>query len=511
MTSISSNRNGIPPVLLWMAIVLGVGISVGLLVGGMANPFLLFAGIAGLVVVFLVFQNVEWGLLGLVFIGYTMISEVLVDSHGLPSISKFIVLLLLLVLTARWLLRGEPPAGAGFALIMMLAYGVFTSLSLFYAVDLDRTTQGITDFIKNAAIVVIITLILKRGDMLRHVTYSILAGATFLGTISTFQYLTGTFDNNYWGFGMAQIQDIVGTLNSYRIGGPIGDPNFYGQLLLFAVPLAVERLQNEQSTLWRMMAAYALTVTLLSIAFTFSRGTFLGAGIILLLMLIRNPPRPAILVSVTALGIAALLLLMPEYLARMYTLIGTILHISNDVTSIQDTAIEGRLGEMRVALAVFTDHPLLGVGLGNYEHYFQQYSLMLDLPQRGADRAAHSIYMELAAERGLVGLTAYFVLIWYTVRTILRSIRVLRAAGSGLVADQAAAYGFALLGYLVTATFLHDRSRFFWVLLGICLSFPSIAAREARRVSGPLPEEIDENGHYRSGLIPAEQSTGNSL
>jgi hypothetical protein len=67
MTSISSNRNGVPSFLLWLTIVLGVGISVGVLVGGMANPFLLFIGIAGLVATLLVFKNIEWGLLGLVF------------------------------------------------------------------------------------------------------------------------------------------------------------------------------------------------------------------------------------------------------------------------------------------------------------------------------------------------------------------------------------------------------------------------------------------------------------
>jgi putative inorganic carbon (hco3(-)) transporter len=258
------------------------------------------------------------------------------------------------------------------------------------------------------------------------------------------------------------------------------------------------------------VAACALTVTLLSIAFTFSRGTFLGAGIILLLMLMKNPPRPAVLATIFVLAIATLFLLMPEYLARMYTLIATILHIGDDITVIQDTAIEGRLGEMLVAVEVFTDHPLVGIGLGNYEHYFQHYSLQLDLPQRGRDRAAHSLYLELAAERGLVGLTAYFVLLWYTARTILRSIRKLLAAGLSSYADMAAAYGYSLLGYLVTATFLHDRAQFFWVLLGICLSFPAIAAYESRRVTSPPFKKIEGNGQYQSGLVPVEPYSGNS-
>lgn len=510
MMNISSTRSGIPAALLWLTLVLGIGIAVGVLAGGMTNPLLLFVALAGLLGVYLVFRNIEWGLLGLAFISYTMISEVLVDTHGLPSISKAILFLLVLILFARWILRGETPDGAGFALLLVIGYGIATSLSLFYAVDVDRATQGLSDYIKDAAVVVIVVLILKRGDALRHVTYSVLAGGIFLGAISTFQYLTGTFDNNYWGFGKAAIEDIVGQLNDYRIAGPIGDPNFYGQLLLFVVPLAVERVQHERSIFWRLFAACALTLCLLSIAFTFSRGTALGTGIVLLLMIIRNPPRPAVIATIIGAGIATMVLLMPQYLERMYTMVLTALHIGNDISAIQDTAIEGRLGEMRVALGVFLDHPLLGVGNGNYEHYFQQYSLAFHLPQRGEDRAAHSLYMELAAERGVVGLTAYFVLIWYIVRTIMSSLRELRAAASPYV-DMAAAYGFSLLGYLVTSTFLHDRgARFFWVLMGICLSLPAIAASERRRISGIRQETGGSPGNCRNELVPAESSSGNS-
>ncbi len=489
MTSISGDHNTFPSLLLWVMVVLGIGVSLGVLVGGMTNPLLLIVVIAGIVAVILMFQNIELALLALVFITYTMLSDVLVNTHGLPSITKPIIALLLLLLLARWFLRGEPPAGGGIALVLMLGYGLLISLSLLYAVDTDRTVENISEFVKNAAIAIIITLILKRGDTLRHVSYSILAGGIFLGTISTYQYLTGTFDNEYWGFGLARIQDIVGELQSYRIGGPIGDPNFYGQMLLFVVPLAVDRLRNDKENLWRLIAACALVVTLLSIAFTFSRGTFLGAGIVLLLMLVKDPPRPAVTGAILALAVIALVVLMPQYLGRMYTLISTIFHISNDSSSLQDTAIEGRLGEMRVALEIFLDHPLLGVGLGNYEHYYQQYSLQFGIPQRGVDRAAHSLYLELAAERGLFGLGVYLALIWYIFRTILRSARQLRAAGLTTYENMFYAYGYSLLGYLVTSVFLHERARFTWVILGICLSFPAIAAYETWRASSSTRNE----------------------
>jgi hypothetical protein len=90
----------------------------------------------------------------------------------------------LLVLMARWFLRGEPPSGAGFACTDAGLRSVYFTIAV-YAVE-SIGPQGISGI--KSAIAIIITLVLKRGDMLRHVTYSILAGGIFLGTISTIQY-----------------------------------------------------------------------------------------------------------------------------------------------------------------------------------------------------------------------------------------------------------------------------------------------------------------------------------
>ena len=510
MTRISTDRNQFPSRLFWVVVVLGIGGSLGVLVGGITNPLLLIAGIAGLVVVFLMFQNPELALLALVFITYTMLTEVLVNTHNAPSITKPVIALLLLLLLARWFLRGEPPAGGGAALVLLLGYVLLTSLSLFYAGDIDSTLENISELVKNAVIAIIVTLMLKRGDALRRVSHTIIAGGLFLGTISTYQYLTGTFTNEYWGFGLARIQDIVDPENqSYRIGGPIGDANFYGQMLLFVVPLAVDRLRYDKENLWRLIAACALAATLCSIAFTFSRGTFLATGIILLLMLVKDPPRPAVTAAILALAVTALIVFLPQYIERMYSMIGTFLQSGNDSGGVQDSGIRGRLGAMQVALQIFLEHPLLGIGLGNFEHYYQHYALQFGSSERGVDLAAHSLYLEIAAERGLLGITVYLVLIWYIFRIIMKSARQLHAAGLTAYENMVFSYGFSLLGYLATSVFLHERARFIWIIYGICLSFPAIAAYETRRISSSAHNEESTNETFRPEPFPVNPVTGN--
>jgi O-antigen ligase len=274
--------------------------------------------------------------------------------------------------------------------------------------------------------------------------------------------------------------------------------------------LAVDCLRYDKENLWRLIAACALTVTLLSIAFTFSRGTFLAAGIILLLMLVKDPPRPAVTAAILALTVIALLALMPQYLGRMLTVAESVLYLGNDTTSnLQDDSIEGRLSIMHVAMKIFLDHPLLGIGLGNFEHYYQQYALQFYIPHRGTDMAAHSLYLEIAAERGLLGLAVYLVLIWYIFRIIMKSARQLHAAGLTTYKNMVFSYGYSLLGYLTTSVFLHERARFIWIIYGICLSFPAIAAYETRCVPSSTRNEGRINEEFHTGIFPVEPVAGN--
>jgi len=58
-------------------------------------------------------------------------------------------------------------------------------------------------------------------------------------------------------------------------------------------------------------------------------------------------------------------------------------------------------------VGMWTDHPWLGVGIGNYEVMYSSYALPLwPLPLGHA----HNYYLNIAAETGLVGLAAYMLL-----------------------------------------------------------------------------------------------------
>jgi putative inorganic carbon (hco3(-)) transporter len=113
------------------------------------------------------------------------------------------------------------------------------------------------------------------------------------------------------------MQIVAGQEDDFRIAGPIGDPNFYSQVLLVLVPLAMDRMRQEKKKALRMLAGYTLAVCVFSIFMTFSRGAFLSMIIVIVMMLIKNPPKPLTFLIAIAIVVPLFSVLPPSYTARL--------------------------------------------------------------------------------------------------------------------------------------------------------------------------------------------------
>ena len=127
----------------------------------------------------------------------------------------------------------------------------------------------------------------------------------------------------------------------------------------------------------------------------------------------------------------------------------------------------------------FADHPIIGVGPGQYFREFSQdYANRLDLRYFESDRRAHNMYLELAADAGVLGLAAFAGLLGITLLRLHRLNRRFRSARPDL-SMLAGSFFFALVGYLSTAVFLHlSYQRYFWVLLALANAAIWILERE---------------------------------
>jgi O-antigen ligase len=420
----------------------------------------------------------QWGLLFLVFMVYVRLSDVLIKSYGAPSTAKPFIALLFLIIIVRWLLYQEKPEGWQRPTLLIVTYGLVGMVSFFYAVNLVYAQDALLIFVKDAIIAVIVAILLQRATTLRQVIWVLLIAGIFLGTLSAYQYLTGTFENDYWGFSQAELKDVVGEGSEYRIGGPRLGPNTYAQFLIVLVPLALDRLWNERNLWWRILAGWSLAVCLLTIIFTFSRGGFLALIVVLAIMFIRRPPKPmAILLTVLVAGL--IIQYLPEnYTQRLLTISEL---VSGNEDNIQDQSFRGRLSENLAGWQMFTDHPFLGVGLNNFKNHYQEYSRNIGLDPRREERSPHSLYLEILSQQGLLGLAWHIALVWVIFYGLKRARDDFMVAGMPDYASMTVALGIGIFSLFITGIFLHSPyPRYFWLLYGIALAIPYVAQKELK-------------------------------
>ena len=457
----------------WLAIILLMAIPLlGVLVAGAVNQIGLLAllAIIGLIVLLATLTNPDIGLFMFIFMIYINLSSVLITNYGFPSTARAIVVLMGVLILARRVLFRDEYQGWLLPSVLLGLYLLLGVLSLGYAADFATAANNVVDYLKDAIIGIIIILLVQRPRSLRTAIWAMLTAGIFMGSLSVFQQLTGKLSNDFGGFAQVNFSSTTGT----RVGGPIGDPNYYAQIIVVLLPLAVDRLWNEKNKILKILAAWAFFVSALTLIFTYSRGGFLAFVTAFLLMGILRPPRlPSVL-----LGLIALIVISQFIPGTYRDRISSLLNIfpNSRTGGYVDESVQGRTSENRVAWNIFRDNPVLGVGVGNFNTYYQEYSRKLGLDPRLQDRSAHNLYLEIAAERGLLGLMVFGSILILTLRQIFKADALFRKLHNKEMADIATVIGVSFIAYLVTAIFLHDAyPRYFWVFVGIAWAVPQSA------------------------------------
>jgi O-antigen ligase len=161
---------------------------------------------------------------------------------------------------------------------------------------------------------------------------------------------------------------------------------------------------------------------------------------------------------------------VPGYYARLDTIRGVKGLFSDEAEVQPDGPTRGRVTEMLAALKVFLDHPILGVGPGQYTPFYsKEYQLDPDIAFRylPKTRRAHTLYFEMAAETGFLGITTFMAIV-LLVMTRLWHMRRRWLYIRPDLAHLATAFLLSLVAYLGTAVFLHfSFQRYYWLLLAV--------------------------------------------
>jgi putative inorganic carbon (hco3(-)) transporter len=444
------------------------------------------------------------------FVFYTNLAVVLTQFHGVPEIIASAVGLLLLVPIARSIVLERQPVVITPILPLLLAFLGALFLAGVFSTEPEVVRRSVGLYLTEGLLLyLLVSNAARTTRMLTLVAWTAIAAGSLLGSISIYQELTGTFENNYAGFAQVDRLDEGGGFNVAsedsdekelrpRLGGPLGSENRYAQILATLFPLALIRAFGEPSRRRRFFGAVGSLLIVGGILLTFSRGAAVAlSATLVFMMLVRELRIRQVLVSLAALT-AVVAFVVPDYVTRLSSLEGVTALSSESTEDAPDSVIVGRQTENLAAWSTFLDHPLTGVGPGVYfNEYSREEANRLGLRYLQSQRRAHSLYLEMAADLGIIGLGAFLAMVVTAMALLYGRARYWRKRDPER-AILAGSFLAALFAYLASAAFLHlSYQRFFWVLLALASAVIWALHREAEESS---PGATEHGGRVTSGI-----------
>lgn len=408
----------------------------------------------------------------ILFVVYLNVPAVAVREYGLPlMVGAALSLLLAVPVLSRVLLAGEPlriPALLVAAAALVVLNGISalnaTLPSESLSIVIDRALEGVL------LAALIVNAFRTRADVISAIN-AVIAAAALMGAIVLVQQATGATDQTFFGFGQldAEMTDDRGEVQR-RLAGPIGETNRFAQIMAVLLPLAAALAVCSQGV---SRFAYLVATMLIAggMALAFSRGAIVALALALpFALLFRVLQFRHIVLGIVAASL--LLLALPHYTERVAS-IGQVaaqtLGLSPGGLRNADGAARGRMTEMKATAMVFIDYPIFGAGPGMAEVHYPDYAPVVGGNVRPGTRKSHNLYLELAAETGLVGLIAFLAMILMVFVQLERARKRL-ANRDPLLWGIVCGLELGLIVYLMTSMFLHTAYvRYFWILLALCV------------------------------------------
>jgi len=389
----------------------------------------------GLVLLILLRPVVGLGLLALI-LPFSQVQQVSLAGAQLGVAEA----LLALTLTA-WLLRMAARREIRFPhpplLLPFLAFIGAQLLSLLVSRSLRESLPELLKWVEMLVLYLFIASEVKR----RHVPW--IVGATLVA--SSAQALLGA----YQFLRQAGPEAFVLLGRFMRAYGTFSQPNPYAGYLGLIAPLALSlalwalgrtwegvrrgprKLPPDMTRRWLAVGLLGGMTALLiaGIGASWSRGAWLGlAASAVVVSALRSRKAATVFTLLVAL-VAALAILgsfgpMPSALSSRLADLGEYIQYATDprlaTVEITDAnfAVLERVAHWRAAWGMFSDHPWLGVGIGNFSAAYAAYALPHWSNPLGH---AHNIYFHFLGETGLLGLAGY-LLLW-----LVAIVRVWRA------------------------------------------------------------------------------------
>jgi O-antigen ligase len=429
---------------------------------------------------------IRWPAVGAVLLAavvYGNLSEIGVRYHSLPSVSQGLLALLLVALSLRLIFDGIGYLRLDPLLIVMVLFAGLVFASSIYAPDTSLADERFSQHARGFVVLFVLFNMIRTRKDLHAAVWALIIVAGIISGIAVLQVATSSYDTTFGGLARVKNAQIVEGIFEPRIAGTVSDPNFFAQILLIAIPLALYRFWDSTKLIGKMLAAGAFVLINIAVVFTFSRGAMIAAAVVYLFAAIHRRLSFQFLITIAIAAIGLWAILPPEASKRINTL--TQLLPGSEQSEVKiDTSFQERTLLMNTAAEMFRDNMILGVGAGNYTKKFDEYAQRVGSnvsSYEGFDkkRFPHSLYLETGAELGLVGLLLLIMIGFVAIYYAFTSWRLFQGIGDFQSSQTAFAIGLSILSYGLTSLFLHGAYvQYVWLLTALALVCRKVALTE---------------------------------
>jgi O-antigen ligase len=288
-------------------------------------------------------------------------------------------------------MKGKMPLAIKLVLVLLVHMCITIPFSFWRGGAYDVV---INQFSKAAMVALLISMIVSSVGELRRLLWVQAASVSVMTIASIVVHPTGPAGTSarLWG-----------------LGGVFSNPNDFAINIAINFPLCLAFFLGTKGVLKKLIWGVALLFLLYGVIATYSRSGLIAMLICFVICVwvfgIRGK-RPQVIVAAIAVlfvgvGVAVS---TPRYLTRLSTLIE-----GGDVQGSMDHgSLDARRELLMESIHVTLQHPLFGVGPGNFQAYTQSWHV------------THNTYTELSSETGLPGLGLFLTILFLTFRSLKR-------------------------------------------------------------------------------------------
>jgi len=252
-------------------------------------------------------------------------------------------------------------------------------------------------------------------------------------------------------------------LGPHQVYGKNYDNNLFALVSVMALPLVFYFAMSVKHTRWRALLLCCAALICLGIIGSRSRAGFVAFAVVLACMAWTSRYRIRAFVAVAMVATVVFLMSGQEIRERIVSI----------VQYQEDRSALSRFATWETARRLLWQHPVFGVGFNNFE-------LAKDR-EVGGQKAAHNVFLQNAAELGLLGHPLWLAVVVGTILSLYRLMRRCRR----LPPDMRWGYYWSrglMLGMLAFCVhgFFHNEEylEFMFVLVGLNVALHTVVSRE---------------------------------